>query len=785
MKALSSIWQRQGESPATKAALVLLLVWCAAQAQWWLNGMTVPWDAKNQIYPMIRFLASSLHEHGVWPLWNPYHYAGHPTVADPQSLLFNPTLVWMAVVSKAPFMAFFDTVVAAHLLLGAWGVVACLHKRSFSMSAMVLAGVVFMLGGSASGRLQHTMMIVSYGLTPWALFALERLLQQGKMRHALVFGLIGGIIALGRDQVCFLLGWSLVIMAVAGLMANTSARQSYLQRVGLLLVSAVIAVSLLAIPALLSLDFLATSNRPDISLGTAWQGSLAPLNLATMVASNIYGSLTPHYFGPGPDTVPAGDWTDRTINYLYMGLFPFVLLFFWRWRTMDWLGRTALILMVTWFLFALGRHTPVFGWLYSLLPGASLYRRPADASFAFLFFASIITAYAYRSLERREGTLRRLAAALLFGLVFVVLALVFVHRTGGQTTLAWQSTAIAAVGLVLVGVVLWLHRHQRMHNAAFLLPMLVTATLAELSWKQAANPLNAEPASRYHAFAQLSLPEQKALHIISSVAAERDTYRPRTEILGNGGPWQNAPMAHGLEALTGYNALRIKEFENLTGLAQNSADPNMREFPMSFRGYESTLARLLGVEFLMLDRDISDLPPHIPRPDAEEVMAGPQLWLYRLRTPLPRVMLATRAVLLPNFTLAEDEDVPDFDWQREALIQAGQPLENVPQRNLGEEKGEPSEANPDVQILHYSPNEVRVRAATEDPALLVLHDLFYPGWVVRVNGQEKPLIKTNYLFRGVEIPAGEHLVTFSFEPLRGRNLTRIVRTLVHKERSTP
>ena len=44
---------------------------------------------------MLRYLAASLAQ-GEWPLWNPYHFSGHPTVADPQSLLFTPTMVLFA-----------------------------------------------------------------------------------------------------------------------------------------------------------------------------------------------------------------------------------------------------------------------------------------------------------------------------------------------------------------------------------------------------------------------------------------------------------------------------------------------------------------------------------------------------------------------------------------------------------------------------------------------------------------------------------------------------------------
>src|SRR5206468_13039503 len=62
-----------------------------AQAFWWFSGSVVPWDSKNHFYPMFRFLADSL-QRGEIPLWNPYHFGGHPSVADPQSLLFTPSL---------------------------------------------------------------------------------------------------------------------------------------------------------------------------------------------------------------------------------------------------------------------------------------------------------------------------------------------------------------------------------------------------------------------------------------------------------------------------------------------------------------------------------------------------------------------------------------------------------------------------------------------------------------------------------------------------------------------
>jgi hypothetical protein len=74
------------------ASVVIAAIWIAAMSRWLLTDSVVPWDSKNQFYAFYRFLASALHS-GVSPFWNPYHYGGHPSVADPQSLIFAPLML--------------------------------------------------------------------------------------------------------------------------------------------------------------------------------------------------------------------------------------------------------------------------------------------------------------------------------------------------------------------------------------------------------------------------------------------------------------------------------------------------------------------------------------------------------------------------------------------------------------------------------------------------------------------------------------------------------------------
>src|SRR3546814_15247151 len=78
--------------------------------------------------------------------------------------------------------------------------------------AGLFAAVVYMFGGSAASRLQHTGIILSYGWLPLAFWLLKETLDRGAARErsirgvawGVAFGAVAAIMAAGRDQVAFL-----------------------------------------------------------------------------------------------------------------------------------------------------------------------------------------------------------------------------------------------------------------------------------------------------------------------------------------------------------------------------------------------------------------------------------------------------------------------------------------------------------------------------------------------------------------------------------------------------
>jgi len=69
-----------------------------------------------------------------------------------------------------------------------------------------------------------------------------------------------------------------------------------------------------------------------------------------------------------------------------------------------------------------------------------------------------------------------------------------------------------------------------------------------------------------------------------------------------------------------------------------------------------------------------------------------------------------------------------------------------------------------ARIERYAPEEVRVRVETPQPAVLILLDSFDKGWTATLeNGAELPILRANALVRAVVVPAGTHLVAFSYQ----------------------
>ncbi|HEY0352861.1 MAG TPA: YfhO family protein [Enterovirga sp.] len=775
----------------------VLVFWCIAALVWPLTSSVVPWDSKNHFYPMLRYLGAAL-AGGELPLWNPYHFSGHPAVADPQSLLFTPTMLLFGWLVPQPSMQLFDAVVFAHFLPGALAILGLFSRRGWRPEGGVIAAVIFVLGGSASARLQHTGIIFGYGYFPLALLLLEQALDRSSYRFGCLFAVVASLMVLGRDQVAFLSGLVLVGLVLHKTF-ESGAPVAYLRdRVGVLALAGAVGAALLAVPVILTMQFLMTSTRPAFGYGVAAMGSLPPESFATILFANVFGSLnwTYDYWGPDWHSLVEGTWTDRATNYLFVGTVP-ALLILWQGigagRLFAREFRFFLIVGLVATVYALGRYTPLFSVIFDNLPGIALYRRPADATFLMnvvLAFAAGYLVHRYLtdgiprlSAMRRSpstavlmaATIAMVAAAILSGLVFAIRA----HQT------PTAATEIALALVLATAAVYVLARASSSPPARLVVASLLVAfTAGELIWRNAASALNAEPAERYAVFRELPPEQLQGLHVLKEELARRHAKGefPRLEILGLGGAWQNASMVLGLEDTIGYNPLRLADYERAIGPGENAADPNLRTFPGTFRGYRCRLASLLGLEYLVLDRPVERLPRHFPRlPGASLLYGSGSMWVYHLSPTAPRAYLATQLVPIDSESVLAEAELPDFDRTKAALIEQSHLSALSGDYGVRDTDAPTTPASGSVTIKSYRRNSVLLDVNTDRKSIVVLHDIYYPGWEATVDGKVEPILRTNVLFRGVEVPAGHHVVEFEFRPMSLGNLMAAATDLLDKD----
>ena len=98
--------------------------------------------------------------------------------------------------------------------------------------------------------------------------------------------------------------------------------------------------------------------------------------------------------------------------------------------------------------------------------------------------------------------------------------------------------------------------------------------------------------------------------------------------------------------------------------------------------------------------------------------------------------------------------LPQFNYAKMALV------EEDPHCALEE----PAAAEPVPVIERYEPERIDIQVRAAAPALLVLSDLFYPGWEAAVDGRRAEILQANYVMRAVAIPEGAHEVRFQYKP---------------------
>ncbi|MGO9463377.1 MAG: hypothetical protein ACLQIB_51845 [Isosphaeraceae bacterium] len=69
-----------------------------------------------------------------------------------------------------------------------------------------------------------------------------------------------------------------------------------------------------------------------------------------------------------------------------------------------------------------------------------------------------------------------------------------------------------------------------------------------------------------------------------------------------------------------------------------------------------------------------------------------------------------------------------------------------------------------VDVTYPSPQTAVLEATLESPGIVVLADVFYPGWELSIDGKPAPIYRVNRMMRGAAVPSGKHRLVYRYNP---------------------
>ena len=131
----------------------------------------------------------------------------------------------------------------------------------------------------------------------------------------------------------------------------------------------------------------------------------------------------------------------------------------------------------------------------------------------------------------------------------------------------------------------------------------------------------------------------------------------------------------------------------------------------------------------------------------ENLDAMPRVWL------VSEVLTVKPQDILHAFYYSRLPDGRSFDPAKTALIEESQAFQTTSLDSSGK-----------VSIVQMEDTEIVLQTQSVSDSFLVTSDIYYPGWEATIDGQPTALYRTDYVLRGIALPAGSHEVRFEYHP---------------------
>jgi hypothetical protein len=695
--------------------IILILIFTGslvAPAGTFIGGIDVP----GYFYWNLAFVQDTIRA-GVIPLWNPHYYSGHPFLANPSTFVFYPATL-LYVLLPLPWAFNLDTLI--HLFMASLGMFYLVRLITGSHKAGFASAIVFSLNGYFIERIfgGHITLIHAAALIPWVFFFIEKAMLSKSKGLFVLSGVVLGMQILGGDpQVSFYTALFSSMYFFLRLVVDLKPLQPavLLKTCGYFLLYPFTAFCVSAVQILPSIEFKAFSERGQNTYDFATFMSFSP--------EQFFSFLIPKASSPTFNT----NWEFGC----YLGILALVVagiggLFY---QNRKYVLCYAVLLAAA-LTFMLGSFTPLYYLYFKYIPVITTFRVPARSIVIFDFILSIFVGFGIHYLHESGLKLAR------YGISMLVAALLSIGIYVGVVTFQVPPASkelITAISII-AGTLVLLSLIFIMKNRTPVIWLIIAVLFADLYlvYSDSVPHLNSN-----------ELLQKQSYELVF----EKDTSLYRVNVPGYRSEFYGLPargMKYQYYGINGNTPIILKDYFNFIYSMADVPMPEMFRhtfIPELFSPNLAFSSRILGLKYAIVETS-----------GGYKIMSAEK---YQQRALILRDMIFTPSYedhlqILKN---------PDFDPQKKVLLEDSA-------RSAVTKIGQPDAMVQDtVDIEHYSPNRLVLRADCTEGGILLLSELYYPGWKAYVDGTSVQILRADYLLRAIPLGPGKHSIEVVYRPM--------------------
>ena len=695
-------------------------------------------DVITQLYPWKYFSIQQL-EHKKLPLWNPYNFSGNAHVANYQTGVFYPLNVLFL---RLPFIPAWTIFIMLQPLLAVTFLYLFLRDLKLQQIPSLLGSVAFGFSSYMTvwfewGNIDHTLLWL-----PLMLFAVRRLLMRREFGYSILVIIAGASSLLaGYIQGAF---YVYILSIAYTIVLALSLKKHDIRFYMFVAATFLISVALAAVQILPTLAVFFTSTRGAYT-NAQIQNLLQPLYYwITLFSSEFFGNpATRNYYLPIT-------YFER-VMYAGIPMLFFAIYALQKVKSLEkkFFGLTAGLVLV------LTTNFPGISYLYQLpLPVIST-TVPTRLLSIFIFSVVVLGSLGINYwLEKKEvKTILPILFAGIYVLVWFVLLLLPHFQSAWIPDIAISehnfvvSTLLAFLTIAIFYIPVWFRRTNIIGG---LLCVVVFADLFYIFTK-------------FTPFVSAKL-IYPSIPVIQYLQTHQGIYRNWG--YGSGYIPANYATYFGIYSADGYDSLFSKAYGELlnssaTGKVQlplSRTDANIAQASGFARlpdnQYRQKLLDLLGVKYIV----------HLPfSGDVEKAEIGvfPEdfytfVWHDEKYQVYENTHVLPRYFLVSDYKLITQKNSIDMFYAtdlRKTVL-----LYEKPSLSLN------ASASGTIILQHYAPKVVKFGVNTNGNTMLFLSDSYASGWQATIDGKATHLYKADVAFRAVEVPKGQHIIIFTYQP---------------------